>query len=361
MHDPSLLSVMVFLLFAESLCFGAFCILCLFSLWVLVYRQRRHRHSTLSFSLAAVVTSLFLLSGLYLAIDVRILKRAYVEHSRTPDGPSDFLQQETDDPTRKVHPLIFAIMTFLGDGFMVSDPLFPSRATLGPGPANLPVLDLQTYRIYIVWDRQLVSLIIPVLLLAGDFVAAAFATKALTDGPRTYYPILAPNASVELVAYFGMTLLTNVVTTLLLIGRLWWSDNRVKRYRSGEASTSVPWQVMKTIIQSQFAYSLVVVLNVVAYAVRSNLAVLTTAILPSLLGISFTLIITRIGISEMVGEASQTYPTQSSELSEHGRTVAVSPIAVNVFIARTDDRQDAGARYDKTVPGAGERVGEARG
>lgn len=63
----------------------------------------------------------------------------------------------------------------------------------------------------------------------------------------------------------------------------------------------------------------------------------------------------------MVGEASQTYPTQSSELSEHGRTVAVSPIAVNVFIARTDDRQDAGARYDKTVPGAGERVGEARG
>lgn len=70
---------------------------------------------------------------------------------------------------------------------------------------------------------------------------------------------------------------------VLLIGRLWWSDNRVKRYRSGEASTSVPWQVMKTIIQSQFAYSLVVVLNVAAYAVRSNLAVLTTAILPSLL------------------------------------------------------------------------------
>lgn len=175
--------------------------------------------------------------------------------------------------------------------------------------------------------------------------------------------------------------LTCSIWKVLLIGRLWWSDNRVKRYRSGEASTSVPWQVMKTIIQSQFAYSVVVVLNVAAYAVRSNLAILTTAILPSLLvrpirdrslrrlvlvlrgdfgqGISFTLIITRIGISEMVGEGSQTYPTQSSELGEHGRT-AVSPIAVNVFIARTDDSQDADAHYDKTVPVSGESVDEVR-
>lgn len=47
------------------------------------------------------------------------------------------------------------------------------------------------------------------------------------------------------------------------------------------------------------------------------------------------------------------------QLGERGR--ASSPIVINMFITQTDDSQDAGARYDKTVPGAGERVGEARG
>lgn len=74
-------------------------------------------------------------------------------------------------------------------------------------------------------------------------------------------------------------------------------------------------------------------------------------------GISFTLIITRIGISEMVGDsdASDTYPTQSSDvqLGERGRTV-------NVFVARMADSQDADAHYDKTVPVCGESVDEAR-
>lgn len=79
-------------------------------------------------------------------------------------------------------------------------------------------------------------------------------------------------------------------------------------------------------------------------------------------GISFTLIITRIGISEMVGEVSHTYPTQSNDSVQLGerRRAAVSPIAVNVFIARTDDSEDADAHYDKTVPVSGESVDEAR-
>lgn len=44
-------------------------------------------------------------------------------------------------------------------------------------------------------------------------MAAAFAGKVLFHGLATYLSILAPNASQELVAYFSMTVLTNVVTT----------------------------------------------------------------------------------------------------------------------------------------------------
>ncbi|EIW52803.1 uncharacterized protein TRAVEDRAFT_53242 [Trametes versicolor FP-101664 SS1] len=334
MHDPSLLSVMLLLLFAESLFFGAFCVLYIFSLWVLVYRQRRHRRSAQSFCMTAIVTIMFLLSGLYLALDIRLLMIAYVEHGGTPNGPSDFLYHPVNDPSRNVHPVILAVMTFIGDGFM-------------------------TYRIYVVWKRQLVSLVVPALLLVGDLVAAAFTAKRLLHGSRAYYSILTPSASPELIAYFSMTLLTNIVTTLLLLGRLWWHDNSVKKYRTPGASTSVHWQVMKTIIQSEVAYSVGVILNLAAYVAHSNLAILTSAIIPPLLGISFTLIITRIGISEMLGEASDTHPTletQAVQLNERGRPFP--PIAVNVFIARTDDSQDTDAPHDKTGPADDESLVE---
>lgn len=35
-------------------------------------------------------------------------------------------------------------------------------------PSDLSVSDLETYRIYVVWNQQLISLVVPILLLVGD-------------------------------------------------------------------------------------------------------------------------------------------------------------------------------------------------
>lgn len=69
----------------------------------------------------------------------------------------------------------------------------------------------------------------------------------------------------------------------LLLGRLWWHDRTTKKYLSEDAYDSVPWQVMKTIVQSQAAYSAGVVFNLATYAARSNLVLVTNAILPPLI------------------------------------------------------------------------------
>ncbi|EIW52804.1 uncharacterized protein TRAVEDRAFT_53243 [Trametes versicolor FP-101664 SS1] len=325
MHNPSVPTMTFLVLFLESLFFGAFCILYLFSLWVLVCRQRRQPHSASSLSMIAIVTIMFILTGLLLALDVGYPMKAFVEHSGTPNGPINYLNQQANDSSlNMLHPVLFAIMTFLGDAFM-------------------------TYRIYVVWNQQLISLVVPILLLVGDIVAGAFSAEALIHGPKTYYTISAPNASAKLIAYFSMTLLTNVVTTLLILGRLWLNDNSVKQYRTAEASTSVHWQVMKTIVQSQSAYSLGVIFNVVAFATHSNLAILTSAMLPTLLGISFTLIITRIGFSEMLGNGSDGSLTETHTMHFNERGRSLSPISVDVFISRTDNSPDAQCLHDKTV------------
>lgn len=69
---------------------------------------------------------------------------------------------------------------------------------------------------------------------------------------------------------------------MLLLGRLWWHDRRAKRYHAPHGH-SVHWRVMRTILHSEAAYSLGVVLNLAACAARSQLVLLTSCVLPPLI------------------------------------------------------------------------------
>lgn len=69
---------------------------------------------------------------------------------------------------------------------------------------------------------------------------------------------------------------------MLLLGRLWWHDRRAKRYHAPHGH-SVHWHVMRTILHSEAAYSLGVVLNLAACAARSQLVLLTSCVLPPLI------------------------------------------------------------------------------
>ncbi|KAI0363273.1 hypothetical protein BV20DRAFT_169115 [Pilatotrama ljubarskyi] len=77
-------------------------------------------------------------------------------------------------------------------------------------------------------------------------------------------------------------------------------------------STSVQWRVMATIIQSEAVYSVAIVFNLVAYIARSELVLITLAVLAPLVGFSFTTIITRIGLDEVLVEASDMLPPDTA-------------------------------------------------
>lgn len=167
---------------------------------------------------------------------------AYVEHGGTPNGPSDFLYHPVNDPSRNVHPVILAVMTFIGDGFMVSVPAISGHpvhsnmqcavfgdvsylccleAEIGLSGSALPP---PRWRSRYVPMFQLRAVLNAIHALT---VAAAFTAKTLLHGPRAYYSILAPSASSELIAYFSMTLLTNIVTTREYCATLCYCFSRV--------------------------------------------------------------------------------------------------------------------------------------
>lgn len=128
---------------------------------------------------------------------------------------------------------------------------------------------------------------------------------------------------------------------------------------------------MKTIVQSQSVYSIGVVFNLAAYAARSNLVLITNAILPQLIvrtrpcprrrptlihgdiqGISFTLIITRIGLSEVLNVASDNRQTDATtiEFSDRGRTPP-PPVALDVFVSQSTCSDEIASRDDKAQAG----------
>ncbi|KAH9847066.1 hypothetical protein C2E23DRAFT_890271 [Lenzites betulinus] len=329
MDSSSLLRTELLLLFFESLFFGAFCCLYIISLWILLYRHRRSERFSSSLWMTGVVTAMFCLAGTFLALDVRHLMAAFVDHSDTPGGTLAYLWQQGSDPSRNADPIIFILMTFLGDAFM-------------------------TYRIFVVWNRQWISLVAPIAFIAGDLIAAAFIGQSLAQGnPKNFDTLLTPSLHSRLIAYFSMTLVTNLATTLLLLGRLWWCDRQAKRYCPPQyrAADSVHWRVMHTIVYSQIAYSFAVVLNLAACVSGTKLVVITSAILQPIIGISFTLIILRIGISEVLPSGRERTATLggSHAAVTFGDRVGSAGIAVSVHVTQTIDSDGPCAFEDKTV------------
>ncbi|KAL1943760.1 hypothetical protein VTO73DRAFT_4205 [Trametes versicolor] len=319
MQSPSLLWFELLAVLVEVLLFGAFCILYPAAIWILVHRKHRGRYSRSPVLwLSAIVTTMFLCAGADLTIDIRMLLLAFVDHSTTPGGPTAYFNNPGNNPALYVSAVIFAFLTLLGDGFMA-------------------------YRVFVVWGGRPISLILPGLFLIGDIVTTAVFGRALLQGGQTTASdvIYIPGARAALIAYFLMTLLTNFGTTFLLLGRLYWHDRRTRRTLSQDVYDTVPWRVMKTIAQSQAVYSIGVIINLVTYLANSDLVLVTNSILPPLIGISFTLIITRIGLSEVVGNTShaESVVSRPMEFNIPGHALSHDS-TVNVFISRSDDRSE---------------------
>ncbi|OSD00315.1 hypothetical protein PYCCODRAFT_1353530, partial [Trametes coccinea BRFM310] len=214
----------------------------------------------------------------HLVLDLLHVMSAFVDHGNDPDVPLSFYEHQGTVLSYVASPVFFAPLTLEGDLFM-------------------------TYRIYVVWRRETLSLVLPLSLIIGhlsqDFSFGMTADKLYTGPVNVSDGLLSPVVYKPMIAYFSLTLLTNITTTLLLLGRIMWHDTEMRRaFGRYNAASKSHWQVMKTIIQSQVLYSSVVVINLVLYIVRSNGVYITFAVLPPLVGISFTMIIARIGLSD---------------------------------------------------------------
>ncbi|KAI9058912.1 hypothetical protein FKP32DRAFT_1191120 [Trametes sanguinea] len=322
-------------LFLETLLSGAHSVLYAISVWILMYRWRLRRpgrsRTRFNWWMFVVITTMYMLAIAHLVLDLLHIMTAFVEYGHDPGSSLSYYEHQGTIPTFIASPVFFVLLALEGDFLM-------------------------TYRIYTVWGREIPSLALSMLLIAGHLISASLVAHELYKSPIDASDgLLSPAVYGPMIAYFAMTLLANVLTTLLLLGRISWHDRKLRRAFEGYTSASqAHWQLMKTIMQSEALYSSGVVINLVLYIVRSNGVYVTFATLPPLVGISFTMIIARIGLNDTLDNSNGALhssdvstlrvaypphmPCQSLSASEAPASpgnMAPIPIPISVHISRT--------------------------
>ncbi|KAI0753722.1 hypothetical protein C8Q74DRAFT_332339 [Fomes fomentarius] len=293
-------------LFLESLLFGAFSILYFISIWILMYREKHHGRTKLHKWMLATATAMFVLAIAHLCFDVQRAIAGFITHGGTPTGTLDFYNQ-LRNPTHVGKSVIYATQTLVGDSFV-------------------------TYRMYVVWNRMPFIVVLPILLLIATGVAGYGICYQLTQVTGTG-AIFESNLVPWITSFFSLSLTTNVLATILITGRIVWSNQRVRKYRAGYASALTHWGVVETIVQSAAIYSAALISLLATYLAGSNAQYICLDSLQPLIGIVFTLIIIRVGLNESTSESSRGggapgVGVGADSLSLSHSTISAAPAAV---------------------------------
>ncbi|KAK1224942.1 hypothetical protein PQX77_001035 [Marasmius sp. AFHP31] len=181
------------------------------------------------------------------------------------------------------------------------------------------------YRVFAVWSRSLLSSAIPCLLLVAGITSGglliANTGKYGFNEPRSLF-----------TAYYCITLVLNVLCTVLIASKLYISERRTKL----SSSLKLKWTSV-IVIESAALYSASVIVVVVCNVLRADDAHLIVLLMtPPIIGLTFSLIILRI--ARLNRSASKTFTSidisrgSVLQFAMQPRTVDGADIGINACL-----------------------------
>ncbi|KAI0667531.1 hypothetical protein C8Q78DRAFT_386395 [Trametes maxima] len=318
----------------ESVLFGIFFVLAMTSLAVLVGRNSNRSSSVSARSCLSeriwtsplfIATIILLMSVTsHWLISVRRIFDAFVDYAGGQAPMEYYLTVEA--PTQVVATAFVVASVIVGDIIL-------------------------TYRIWVVWDRRLPMIVFPTLCTMayaamGISVVQLFATYAPGE---TIFTEAARRRIVVLTS--GMRR-TNVYGTGSIAYRIWASNRAMKH---GHAFTGVGLTVSEALvifIESAAFYTFWTLFFVVAYAANSLLEAFAFHCIPAATGISFMLIVVRVGLgfhwSQIAGDGMGLVGRRPSMRKPH---IPYPPRAITLNVTRTIEQEtDYALRYTPDHP-----------
>ncbi|GJE85483.1 hypothetical protein PsYK624_015620 [Phanerochaete sordida] len=197
-------------------------------------------------------------------------------------------------------------------------------------------------------------LALPFALATSALVCAVTVTGLVWGLPRRLVTKHAETPTVIPLARasFVLPLCTNVITTALILSRIWWVGRAV-------GSRSTTRRAIHVIIESGALYFLVQLILVILYGIHSGGATIMISIAVQVYGIASTLIIIHVGLrvsSEQPATSTSFPQMQFSTVGVANRTALGSPAETFELRVRRPSSAHHEASFDPTRGGSDQRI-----
>ncbi|KAJ7250686.1 hypothetical protein C8J57DRAFT_678224 [Mycena rebaudengoi] len=242
----------------EALCYGFF--MCIFIMSVYTH-LKVSRQTTHTKTLFAIACGMFIVATLHFGLTFHRTLRA-VEDIQTQQG-----------------------QTGLGDSHawysILRDVLYVTQCILGDSVA--------IYRCWILWDRNIRIVTLPILILIASSVSGYMACALLLRStPETIFD---SNVGDWFTIFCALAVGQTAFTTGLMACRLWWVDRRSLACNVGRSHFL---STMLLLVESAALYFALQVIVLATFVTNSNLRLIVLGAIPPVVGITFTLLAIRV-------------------------------------------------------------------
>ncbi|EJF59453.1 hypothetical protein DICSQDRAFT_156292 [Dichomitus squalens LYAD-421 SS1] len=151
-----------------------------------------------------------------------------------------------------------------------------------------------TYRVWVVWDRKLAMVIFPAMCICA-YIAAGICVVELFAAFKTGESIFALASQRRVITTAALTLSTNIYGTGSIAYRIWSTNRALKHERMLAPALSLS-EALVIFVESAALYTFWILFFLVSYCASSTLEAFAFHCIPAATGISFMLIIVRVGL-----------------------------------------------------------------
>ncbi|KAJ7860615.1 hypothetical protein B0H14DRAFT_3863722 [Mycena olivaceomarginata] len=199
------------------------------------------------------------------------------------------------------------------------------------------------YRCWIVYSRSWLAISLPGLLVLGN--TAVTGVVLYIEITLNQHALLSVKQIKPFgAAFWALTVVINVITTGLIVARIWRINQRTQDLiyrpeRRGSPPLTALQHVMRIVVESGLLYTGNSLITFISLVTNSVALYVTTDIEIQIIGIAFNLIIIRAAHSP---KESYSFPSgsRSLEFRMSSQSTAVPSTRANVSITQQDDRED---------------------
>ncbi|KAF8436527.1 hypothetical protein L210DRAFT_982413 [Boletus edulis BED1] len=299
----------------EALLYGFSLLMFGATIWTLVVRRSTHQ---VNHKMLAVACALLLSSTVHFVIEIiRVMCGLILYRDTYPGGPVAYFS-DPSQWTFVAKNSLFTVQTVIGDGVIL-------------------------YRCYVVWRSTLV-MILPLLLWCLTFVTGIVSpyTAAITPDSQVFVGRL----SHWITAFWATAFATNLLTTVLLVSRIWYVDRKATRLRGHRQSHLRP--ILHIIVDAGAIYSLTLLVGLICFVLGTNGQFVVLDLVTPIISITFYMVIIRVGLATNQADRTTSIALGYTS-SEEDRSVAERrrrmQVHITTFTESNDDRGRHSAMY----------------